>query len=141
MPHKVHGDVQCSNNNLSVIGAEYAQIGGKFSCFHCNLKNTIGFPKHVGGTINLSHNKLLQISNLPSKIYGNLWLYNNDIKSIVNMNIEQVVGSLAIYNNKNLKSVQGLPKVIGRNLDIHGIKGITEQQITQICDVRGKLMI
>lgn len=117
----VHGDFDCSNNQLSDLVNVPETVGGNFYCANNQLTNLKNSPKEVKGSFCCSSNKLKTLEYCPSNIYrliaednyintlehfpeivrGSCYLRKNDINSIETLKTSDIRGDITIGTRKD----------------------------------------
>jgi hypothetical protein len=126
----VEGDVYVNYKNIKKL-PEYIQfnhIKGSFTMYECGLTTLKGFPKIVDYYFTCGSNKLTTLKYGPEKVFF-------DRSGLIE-------GHGYAANNNKLTSLEGLPKSINGTLWVHGnTKKFSVEEITRICDVRGRIEV
>lgn len=123
MPYSVGRDVCIYSSKIETLDGISQHIGAKNKydiSKNDYLKSLKGMPEKVDGDINIRDCK--KLNNLiygPNHINGHFFCFRCDLTSLEGA--PKYVGkSFICSDNKNLKSLKGLPKVIGWDLDYSG---------------------
>lgn len=130
----VSGDFDCSTNALISLEGSPKEVGGFFDCQNNKLESLKYAPKIVKGIFNCSTNKLRSLKGSPKEVGKGFLCHNNLLKTLkgcprevgasftcgYNL-LETLEGSPEIIKedffslgNKNLKSLEGITKRIGK---------------------------
>jgi hypothetical protein len=130
------GSAKFQNPNISQMSVKFVRVGSNFSCgfnalttlensprevagsFYANnnqLKDLKGGPQSVGLTYDCDHNQLETLEGAPNVINRHFdcsWNNLTDLRGAP----RQVLGDLALSMNKELKTFEGGPELVGRSL-------------------------
>ena len=94
---------------LKKLPVQFDKVGNGFYCSGSDLITLAGCPIEVGGRFDCSHNKLKTLEGAPKKVNDVFACINNLLESFEGFP-EAVGGYISAHDNKNLKSLKGLPE-------------------------------
>lgn len=134
----VHGDFNCSINNLERLTNAPEQVGGTFNCstnkltslkyspkvisedFICtqnNLEN-LEFCLDTIKNIQAEHNKINTLKYFPKIVGGNCYLGGNDLENIDTLKRIEISGDIILHRFVSQKSVDPYKKTYFSNSEI-----------------------
>ena len=117
--YDIDSDVDLSDMGLTKIPVKFNKVNGNFYCYF---------------------NKLTSLENAPNEISGAFWCYNNQLTTLEGAP-KKVGSNFWCYNNK-LTSLEGAPKEVGRSFwCYHNDKKFTEEEVREVCDVKGVIVV
>lgn len=124
-PKYVGGDFNCGNNKLFSLKGAPKEVGKDFICNFSRIITLEGLPKKIGGSISLQGNKLIFLVGSPSRVNGDFDCSYNQLTSLKGAP-QYVALDFNCSSNETLTSLEGLPKFIGKTLDLSYNKGIKD---------------
>lgn len=174
-PEEVQGHYVCSNNKLTSLDGIARIVGGNIVFSYNNISSLRGLPQITSGAVlSFIDNSITSLdgTNLTSKTLSSFLIAGNKITSLIGSPpqvlvdydcsdnpIESLVGCSSVIgrnfymlNLRNLKSLDGFPKMIGANLyieneDVNRIFGrkMTKtdlhKEIARICELKGRISL
>ena len=110
------GNLDLSNMGLTELpDMSTVTILGSFTCYHNQLTNLMGAPKHVGGNFNCGRNQLTSLTGAPKQIGGNFFCHNNQLTSLTGA--PKQIGGIFYCSGNKLTNLTGAPNEVGGNFD------------------------
>jgi len=130
----------CFNNNLTSLQGAPQTMGGSFVCFNNNLTSLQGAPQSVGGGFSCAYNNLTSLQGAPQTVGGNFSCTYNNLTSLQGAP-RSVNGNFSCAYN-NLTSLQGAPRRVNGDFDCRYLgKRFTEEEVREVCDVKGNVYV
>jgi len=140
-PKTVKGDYDCSNNtNLKILIDGPSKVGGDFICTGNKSMSYLAGIGEIHGTLDASNSGLITFAKGPAKVLGSYIVSGCNINSFKGAP-KKIMGDFDVSNNK-IKDLKECPAYVDGDFNLKGNPGkFTEEDIKEVCDVKGKIVL
>jgi len=146
----IKGNFNCSSNELTSLKGSPVTVYGDFLIGGNKLKSLADGPKSVID-YNCNNNLITSLEGCPEDVSGNFYCHNNPLlKNLIGC--PETLGGNLHCTLVDLTSLEGIPKVIGTNLDRYWQRfgdfyldetlkdRFPEEYIRSLSDIKGRVM-